>query len=213
MSEPDPSARVCVVAAGGFGVAVATRLAAWHPGIRVVAGDGATVECLPAAEAFVLAAWRPTPLLEDLLDEESFARGVPWLRVAQDGAFVALGPVVIPHVGPCHGCFRRRLRQHAVDADLMQALDDHYRTHPDEGPTGFLPPAASFAAAAVLVLLERLRTAPSSVSGQFRRLNLLTGESHVSRVVGIDACGRCGDDRSRSLEDLERLMARDGAKS
>jgi len=191
---------VAAVTWGAFGDAVATDL-----GVRVIEPD---VLGSDGADAYLLLASRPVPDLAARLDDVAFARGVTWLGVVIEHPHLRIGPAVIPGHGACHGCYAARIRQHAQSPEVDEALEDHYRRHPDDEPRGYLQPAVVIAATAARSALERLRRAPADEAGRVRRLDLINQRTSVGRAVGLHGCTRCGTGRLEVLRSYAAL-ARD----
>ena len=180
---------VRVVAVGGFGEEVAARVAATLDAtvVRSWEDDG----CADAA-VWLLAAWRPAPELASRLDAFAFAHRTPWIPVVAEHPYLVVGPTVVPGVGPCYRCFRRRLSQHGVDDELTELLHAHYDADPAAGPHGHLPAVATVAAAMACEAIERVAREPEAEAGRVRRLDLQTLHLLAGSVVGVHGCPRCG---------------------
>ena len=188
---------------------MAARLASLEPGSATVTSSGAEDLDGPTQDAdlVVAAAARPTPSVYDTLDDLAFRRHIPWMPVVHEQAGVTLGPLVVPGSGPCYGCYRRRVAQHSVDADIAQILTDFYRVEPRAGPAGFFPPAVSLAAGLTADIVIRLKHSSWQEAGQFKKFNLLGWEASTGRVVGIHGCRRCGQGRDESLRTIAALSS------
>jgi bacteriocin biosynthesis cyclodehydratase domain-containing protein len=190
--------RLSVVCVGPFGRAVAERLAAGdgvavtplEPGAPLVTSD------LPVARAYALASWRPPAAAAEALDRLAHAWGV--------------GPTVVPGRGACRRCFEARRRQHAPAPELADALERHYRAHPQAGPRGHLPAHAAIAAALATEALERAAADPAAEAGRVRQFHVVTQRLSGGRAVGLHGCPRCGrrrDERTRSYHPLTAELA------
>ena len=211
-----------VIGAGPFGGAVAEAILAARPeasatlaqrdlGPDRADGPGAV---LPPAAGYVLAAGCPMPGYAAALDQVAFEQGVSWLPVIVEHPLLRIGPAVVPGVGACYGCWRRRLRQHAVAPDLEAALERAYRHATVERQAGHLPAAARLAAAVALDVVERLAHDAPGETGRVRQMDLLTRQLTTGKALGVHGCPRCGlgrDERDRShaslLAELEEVWA------
>ncbi|WP_436535065.1 TOMM precursor leader peptide-binding protein [Actinoplanes sp. HUAS TT8] len=153
----------------------------------------------------LLAAWRRTPHLEHEFDEESHRTGRPWLPVILDHPMLEIGPVVVPGLGACQDCYRRRQAQHDNARVIRAAVGEYYDAHPDAGPDGYLPSTALLAAAAAADVVERLRDDPAAEAGRIRQIEVPTQQMRAGRVVGVHGCPRCGTGRDETTRSYERL--------
>ena len=196
-----------VVAIGPFGEAVAHDLAKVLDVVITKPTSEGYVQprYWPDASVHILAAWRPVLEIAHVLDTVAFTWQVPWLPVIYEHPYLFIGPTVVPGVGPCYSCFRLRYLQHSKTEDLTDVLDSYYASHPAAGPRGYLPTTVAFAAAIVWEVTQRLTLEPEVEAGQIRQINLLSLETHKSRVVGVHGCEHCGcgrDERTRSVAQL-----------
>jgi bacteriocin biosynthesis cyclodehydratase domain-containing protein len=201
-----------VIALGAFGEAVAKRMAE-EVGVHITyaKSDRIAPAEWPLARLHVLTAWRHAPSFADAVDAAAFAWRVPWLPVVAEHPFVYIGPAVLPGVGPCYTCFRRRLVQHSQTSDLAEALHAHYEAEPPAGPKGYLPAAATLAAMKACELIDRIDSAPAVEAGNVYQLHLLTCRTLSCGVVGIHGCRRCGtgrNERTRSYAELKSDLSR-----
>lgn len=200
IATDEPKGRVHVLAVDDFGAHVAARLRMLSSAWLLTCDGSQNFDLFTLQSRFiVIAAAHPIPGSCDKLDELCFERGIPWIAVVHEEGGIAIGPLVVPDVGPCYGCYHRRLAQHAVDADITQTLMDFYRLHPSAGPSGFFPPAASLAAGIIADIINQLVAGDCNEAGLFRRFNLLEWRTAVSRVVGIHGCRRCGQRRDERM--------------
>jgi bacteriocin biosynthesis cyclodehydratase domain-containing protein len=197
-----------VTPVGPFGHAVADRLRDLCTDVEI-AGTGAGVvrPRVPEPRLNLLIAWRRVRRMEPEFDEEAFRTGQPWLPVILDHPVLEIGPVVVPGVGPCHGCYRGRMAQHDPAGAFRATVDAHYDDDPSAGPGGYLPSTALFAAATVADVVDRLRTAPEQEAGRIRQLDVPTQALWSGRVVGVHGCPRCGLGRDETTRSYDRLPA------
>ena len=193
-----------VLAAGEFGGEVAARLSGLlsHVTTTPLAGLEGSAAYWPAADAYVIAAWRPVPALCRLIDELAHSWKRPFVPVVADGSLLRVGPVVVPQKGPCHGCYEKRRLQHSRTADWDKAVTRHYDSSPEHGPKGFLAPVASIAAIQTARTLRDLEQAAGSVW----TLDVVTRAVSLTSVVGVHGCPRCGlrrDESNRSFQTLQ----------
>ena len=197
-----------VTPVGPFGLAVADRLRDLCPDVEIAGtGTGVVRPRPPEPRLTVLAAWRRMPRLAREFDEEAFRTGRPWLPVTIDHPVLEIGPVVVPGTGPCHGCYRDRTAQHDPAREFRATVDAHFDQDPAAGPAGYLPSTALLAAAVVLDIAERLRTAPEDEAGRVRQIDVPTQAVCSGRVVGVHACPRCGLGRDETTRSFDRLPA------
>lgn len=131
MSSP----RLVVLAVGGFGTCVATRLEARYPGSEIVeATKGTHLADWPFLDALVVAAEYDDAPLVELVERAAFAWRLPWFPVLLEQAHLRCGPVVIPGRTACHLCFRRRRRQHARTPEVWSDTPDRSCPAPGRRP-------------------------------------------------------------------------------
>lgn len=196
--------RLIITPVGPFGFAVAERLRDLVTDFEVVDAPGGVLS-RKSGQINLLAAWRRTPTLEREFDEESFRTGQPWLPVVLDHPQLEVGPAVVPGMGACHDCYRRRIAQHDNARVIRTAVGEYYDAHPDAGPDGFLPSTALLAAALAAEAVERLRTDPAAEAGRVRQIEVPTQQIKTGRVVGGHGCPRCGLGRDETTRSYERL--------
>ncbi|MFI1470979.1 TOMM precursor leader peptide-binding protein [Streptomyces wuyuanensis] len=204
--------KVHVLAVGEFGTAVADRLRREHHDVEISSYRNGSLEMSagwPEAELRILASWRETPMLAEILDARSADWGSPWFPVVAEHPRLRIGPLVVPGAGACYRCFRKRRAQHERDAAHIATLHEHYDAFPESGPGGFLPHHVDMATGIALDLLRRLEAGESErLAGTVRHWHLL--EQHLSggRVVGVHACDRCrppqADPATSTWADLAR---------
>jgi bacteriocin biosynthesis cyclodehydratase domain-containing protein len=222
MNQRDTSSStIHVLSIGDFGRAVAAHLKALGPRVLETVVNDHTVplpHLWPLCDVIVLAGWRSSPNLCELVEELSYARQWPFVPVFQVAGLLRLGPVVVPGEGPCWTCWTQRLKQHAEWPDAEAALLEHYARQADAGPRGFLEPFALMAAARLSQTIQQLSTR-QAIAGQVWQIHMLTREITRSQVIGIHGCARCGLHRAESArsfdpmrEELAYLWASDGGK-
>ncbi|MHC3394133.1 TOMM precursor leader peptide-binding protein [Streptomyces lavendulocolor] len=205
--------KVHVLAIGEFGTAVADRLRREHHDLEISSFRDGSLEVSagwPDAELRILAAWRETPRLAEVLDARSADWSTPWFPVVAEHPRLRTGPLVVPGVGACYRCFRKRRAQHERDAQHLATLHEHYDSSPEAGPGGFLPHHVDMAAGMALDLLRRVEAGDAErFAGTVRHWHML--EQHLSggRVVGVHACDRCRPDRSDPAATTWADLARD----
>jgi bacteriocin biosynthesis cyclodehydratase domain-containing protein len=208
--------QLIVTPVGPFGHAVADRLrglcrdvelaGVGAPGV-VQPRHGPDPARPPGPRLHLLAAWRRVPRLERQFDEESHRSGQPWLPVILDHPVLEIGPVVVPGISACHGCYRRRAGQHDAARAVSAALGRHYDRDAHDGPAGYLPSTALFAAAAAAELVDRLGAAPAAEAGRVLQIDVPTQQLRSGRVVGVHGCPLCGLGRDETTRSYERLPA------
>jgi bacteriocin biosynthesis cyclodehydratase domain-containing protein len=158
--------------------------------------------------------------LGDLLltcNDECYRRGIRLLPVIHDHSSLRVGPLINPGNGPCWACWKHRTEQHGASPNEAPAQACGEKTLPS---IGFLAPASSLAAAALVEVYNR-ENAGSLLSGTVYHLSLLSGHRNTSQIVGIHGCSKCGLDlptRDRSTTELHKHLTflwspqqRDGA--
>lgn len=184
---------VLVLHASDFGHEVAAQLQTTAE-IDVLTQDveeGTHPAFWPTADVIVLAGSTDRPRLVEMIEESAFAWRLPWIDVQLEPTVLRCGPTVIPGRTACHGCFRRRRRQHGlVDLELPGQ---------DVAPvSGYAPFHVS---AAVALCRQAVHEAtsplhPTAVGGTVRTLDLVDGDTARNPVVAIDRCPRCRPRRS-----------------
>jgi bacteriocin biosynthesis cyclodehydratase domain-containing protein len=197
-----------IVTYGPFGRAVGVHLATLRPSLETVSLTlGCEVEA-GKVDVRLLAAWRPEVDACLRMDAASHRDGRVFLPLVVDDSMLVVGPLVIPGRSACWHCYHRRMRQHAIWPAHRAALAAHYEQHPETGPRGYLEAFAMLGAARLAQMLAAIETGDAR-GGEVWELDLLTRETAVSTVVGIDACPRCGlgrDPADRSTRELRRAL-------
>jgi bacteriocin biosynthesis cyclodehydratase domain-containing protein len=205
MTEP-----ICLGTTGRFGATVGSYLAALRPDIQHVNPEGlADPHHWPSARVSILAASRPEPGVCTFLDELSHERKRPFIPLVAEFRSLRLGPIVVPGNGGCWRCWNRRTLQHSSHPTCSAAMHEHYATHPDAGPKGYLRPFAMIGAAWIVQIIQTLDL-QEHVGGHVWEIDLLTREISTSQVVGIHDCPRCGlhrDSPGRSFVEMRQALS------
>ncbi|MFE3555513.1 TOMM precursor leader peptide-binding protein [Streptomyces sp. NPDC059193] len=205
--------KVHVLAVGAFGEAVADRLRRERDDLEISTDRAGSLELSsswPEADLRVLASWRETPRLAEVLDARSADWGTPWFPVLAEHPRLRVGPLVVPGAGACYRCFRKRRAQHERDAGHVETLHARYDASPGSGPGGFLPHHVDMAAGMALDVLRRFDAGEGErFAGTVRHWHLL--EQHLSggRVVAVHACARCRRPRAVPAESTWADLAQD----
>ncbi|MFJ5968299.1 TOMM precursor leader peptide-binding protein [Streptomyces sp. NPDC093060] len=205
--------KVHVLAVGEFGTAVAERLRRDHHDLEISSYQAGPLELSaswPDADLRILASWRETPRLAEVLDARSADWNAPWFPVLAEHPRLRVGPLVVPGAGACYRCYRKRRAQHERDGAHVTTLHAHYDATPESGPGGFLPHHADMAAGMALDMLRRVEAGEGErLAGTVRHWHLL--EQHLSdaRVVGVHACDRCRRSKEGTAEPTWADLARD----
>lgn len=196
---------------GRFGRAVAERLEPRLDQLRVlplISSAGSIDDVLDHADFAAVALWRRCPSEVDALDAACHRRGVRWTSAVLEDNRLRCGPLIHPHQGPCHACYRTRWLTHAPTPDREEVLDAAYAGSPARGIAGFTSSAVAMAAVWLLLDHAEINAAP----GRLRRFDLLTcivDETHVVRVHG---CTRCSAPRPPGERYVRNLVAELGAR-
>jgi bacteriocin biosynthesis cyclodehydratase domain-containing protein len=158
----------------------------------------------PASRMMALVSWRPILELSEMLNEISHARRISFIPAIQDLTAIRIGPIVLPGSGPCWNCWITRWRQHSGWTQERMALSQHYATHPEAGPGGYLE---SFAGMTACRLTEVIGSVDSNEArpGSIWQVEMLTGEVSTGLVTGVHDCPFCGLGRSRSARSVGEL--------
>jgi bacteriocin biosynthesis cyclodehydratase domain-containing protein len=196
---------ICVGTIGTMGREIGRALTQLGPTVNVSMDDGAP---LPPASAYVLAAGRQAADTECALDRLAHRQGLIFLPAVVEHPELRIGPLCMPRsYAACASCYHRRRRQHAQSAEVMDALDAHYLACPSDGPQGYLPVAATFAAVAIRRLIDSALSADASMTGMAFRAHLLTPQLRKDRVIGVHGCENCGSRRDERTRSVARLLA------
>lgn len=209
MTRPTASS-LLVLTEGRFGQAVAERVATSaqvHTVLELRSAIGRLDELLANSSFVALALWRRYPSATDTVDRACARHGVPWSSATLDARSLVIGPVVVPGVGACHACYRKRWLTHLDYPEREQALDAAYEADPDLGCKGFLPSSATIAAAG----LELDRADLAASTGRIRMLDLVRGVFEETRVVRVHGCDRCGTPDSTGERFVRHLRTALGA--
>jgi hypothetical protein len=206
-TAPQKENHVLVLPVGDFGHAAAGHLKELMPSVDILAeATDSSAEALsknPSA-IVVLIAWRPVPMLSDLLDARSHSTGSTFVSLTIQDCTMLLGPIVMPGQGICWRCWNYRELESSVSPNVIQQRTTYYADHPTEGPRGYLPSFARLGAAQLMRSLISLESTVHS-AGQVVRTNLYSRQITIGRAIGLDNCDRCGLHRplpSRSYADL-----------
>lgn len=202
---------VHVISVGAFGGAVARHLRSLRGDTVETKGDDLARPAERASDfrIHIVAAWRPVPDLCDRLDVVSREQARPFVPLIADGAVLTLGPVIVAGGGCCWRCWGRRRRQHSDTVDRELAVHQHYATHPEAGPLGYLEPLARLGAARVSAVVDAL-DAGTAVAREVWQVDMVTRHMTTSAAAGVHDCSRCGLGRpvaTRSYADMQRGLA------
>jgi bacteriocin biosynthesis cyclodehydratase domain-containing protein len=179
---------------------------------KVVDNSPPELESCHVARAYVVAAWRPVPVLCELLDRVSHEAQRPFIPLILESTVIRLGPIVIPGEGGCWNCWMRRCKQHSVRPKEDEAVLRHYSSDTYVGPQGYLEPFALLSAARISQTIDTLDSSPHSckkLAGSIWQVDVLTRDMTTSTVIGVHGCPRCGLQRpeiDRSFADLQREL-------
>ncbi|WP_053690380.1 TOMM precursor leader peptide-binding protein [Streptomyces sp. WM6372] len=205
--------KVHVLAVGDFGTAVADRLLQERPEIAVTSDVKNSLEfssVWPEARVRILASWRETPRLAEMLDARSADWGTPWFPVVAEHPRLRIGPVVVPGEGACYRCFRQRRGQHERDNSHTATLHAYYDASPTAGTAGFLPHHVDMAAGMALDVLRRLEAGETErLAGNVRHWHVLEQHMTGARVVGVHGCDRCRPRQADPASATWQQLARD----
>jgi bacteriocin biosynthesis cyclodehydratase domain-containing protein len=165
-------------------------------------------EVWPASRMLLLASWRPVPTLCELLGDLSFEWVLPFIPLILDSTSMRLGPVILPGAGSCWRCWLQRNKQHAQWPKEQLALLEHYATHAEAGPRGYLEAFAMMAAARLKWTISQLNSG-SPMGGYIWKIDMVTREITASTVIGVHGCPQCGVQRptiTRSVDDMIRQL-------
>lgn len=184
------SGPAALIAIGDFGAAIIAMLrlrlqaVAWPAGELNAAFSG-------GAAVVVVAAWRQQQAVCETADQLAYRFSKPWLPVTMDHPRVRIGPVVVPGVGPCFGCFIARRAQHDPQRTVTAAVDRAYAADAEAGPRGYLDHHVRLAAALSELLVRSLDQDPAGVAGQVVNFNVLQMGVRSHRVIPYGGCPRC----------------------
>jgi bacteriocin biosynthesis cyclodehydratase domain-containing protein len=197
---------------GPFGSAVARQLKTLRRdfvGITVAGSAFPTDSRWTTARMYIVASWRPVADLCESITNLSCQQERPFVPLVMDSAMLRLGPVFIPGQGGCWDCWTRRSRQHSPSREEHSALADHYATHPDDGPQGYLEPFALIGAARISAVMDAADSL-FSMGGYLWQIDLMTRIITTGKVVGIHDCPRCGLHRpptTRTFSEMRGALA------
>lgn len=181
-----------VLAVGGFGRAVADRLVSRRQAVVSPETDLFQPARWPRTRLRVVAAWRETPTLFDLVDRVAFATGTPWLPVTMGVSALRVGPTVLGGRGPCYRCFLARQYQHQQLRELDRRLLRAYDADPALGPDGFLESHAVLAETVTGLAADAVLGGDGdSERGRVRSFDLLSATLSTLSVVPVHGCDRC----------------------
>ena len=216
-AQPAPQAPTGPVTAylpqGGFGHAVATRLAG-DGDVVIPVDQGLVSAYIPYADRAVLIADPDQSGLRQNLDTLSFTRGMPSLGLELFPTELRCGPLVVPGRSACHRCYDRRRRQHG------------YRPLPSEVTAEHGPLEQAYAhhhvllgAGLISLALQTLdafgpqdRAAQSAdevppLGGQVWIIDLVAGVTSCSTTVAVDRCETCSGRYEGRRDGLPALAA------
>ena len=198
---------------GGFGRAVATRLAG-DGDVVIPVDQGLVSAYIPYADRAVLIADPDQSGLRQDLDTLSFTRGMPSLGLELFPTELRCGPLVVPGRSACHRCYDRRRRQHG------------YRPLPSEVTAEHGPLEQAYAhhhvllgAGLISLALQTLdapgpqdRAAQSAdevppLGGQVWTIDLVSGVTSCSTTVAVDRCETCSGRYEGRRDGLPALAA------
>lgn len=159
------------------------------------------------AEAALLCATCDFGEAEALLEINRLALGLgrPFLPAWLDELLGYVGPLNHPHETACLRCYRLRADSNDTDYSVKRTIRA-FMTSEEEarGQTGLLPPmpTALGAVAAMEVGKFLTRYAPGEVVGRQIRLNLVSFQSTVRRVLKVPRCPECSEQTRQAPQAL-----------
>ncbi|MEV6318454.1 TOMM precursor leader peptide-binding protein [Streptomyces sp. NPDC051776] len=190
---PITTAPMHVLWTGEFGERVAGHVARMtgSPTQRAGLGDLQSATW-PHTPMRLVATWR----LEDALLNEvarlHHACRTPWLPIVHEFPVIRVGPLVVPHRGPCYGCYVRRRAQHDRPSASAAALRASLAADPAHGVSGFTDAQAGIAAGLALDLLDQWDSASGLRSGLVLFYDVLTRSLVADTVARVHGCPDCG---------------------
>jgi bacteriocin biosynthesis cyclodehydratase domain-containing protein len=193
---------------GPFGHSFICDLAKSHDAVESIVLSEETIASLTLsdhASSYILATWRPMPLLCQRVSDMSRDRHKPFIPVVIGSDRMTIGPVVIPGGQGCWQCYVKRTLQHTHAAAERSTLLQYYASHPEEGPGGHLRPFATIAAGRCGAILDELDNEVAQ-PGQLWHLDLMTRRVTAGVLLGVHDCPYCGlhrPDHDRSMRDMQ----------
>jgi bacteriocin biosynthesis cyclodehydratase domain-containing protein len=184
-----------VVGMGPFGRRVASFLSSARNGSLITEFADVESAFISDCHAVIIALWRYYSSLCDRADELSYAHATPWIPVIMEHPVVHIGPLVIPPVGPCFRCYRRRRAQHDAQPQATAMLAAAYAKDPELGPAGYLPHHARVAATVAARMGDTARLADTGqpgLHGNVVTFGLVSNAIRIDPVVACHDCRRCG---------------------
>ena len=181
----------------------------WLRELEQGAGDGVTVDVVTEADVRTVEGSTVLCATSDLGEAECFEdlnrraleAGKRFLPAWIKSLVGYVGPLVHPFDTACYRCYRLRADSNDPRYEVARAIRQHETLHPGaRGPAGLLPPMAGIVGdiAAMEVLKVVTQIAPSDVAGRLIRINLVSFESVVHRVLKVPRCPDCSDVMKRA---------------
>jgi hypothetical protein len=197
--SPKP-ARGLLAASGSLGLAVADLLAD-APVDLIIAEPDAVLHYDQAdvdrgCNAIALVTDRPYPDVASRLDDLCWGIRVPWLEATIVAHRFRIGPIILPQVTPCRGCWARRVRSQALDPaghdalEKLSAQDCSERWFTGE-LKAMIVEVAAIAAAEFLAIAADNYPPPEQGLGRYWDGDAIFGSLIVRSYAGIGRCRRC----------------------
>jgi bacteriocin biosynthesis cyclodehydratase domain-containing protein len=186
-----------ILTAGEFGFQVGALLAKRHSAVtHEVTAAGIDLEsALSFADFVAVALWRPYVCICEQVDDICQRRGIRWSLTEIVGDKLHCGPLIVPGMGPCYRCYRKRYLSHHTAPDREMTLHGAYERDPRCGVPGHIYPMAVTAAGA----LSSDLAAEHSNAGRLRVVELLGGGVLEVTVLGVHGCPVCGAQRGAAV--------------
>jgi molybdopterin-synthase adenylyltransferase len=163
--------------------------------------DRNTVEsiCVQAEPSIIaMATARPFPTLAQLLNEISIKHRIVWISGVVDGRMGLIGPTVVPGETGCYQCFEARRIAASSSYVEDKQYDDYLRSIALSEValaelTHFSDAISCHFAIEILRLLTFIAV-PATYPNKVLWLDMLSGETTISRFLRLPACRVCSQD-------------------
>ncbi|AJM77085.1 hypothetical protein [Rathayibacter toxicus] len=171
---------------------------------RIVGGRGLHPSYWPHADLRVVIAWRESAAEFEVVDRSCAETGVPFTQAVFTHPRLRVGPTIVPGgggepsntVGGCQRCLERRQRQHDAGIERAEALWQRYAVDDTAGPSGYLPHHVSLATALLARVVAAARAGRlEQERNVVRSVHLLRGTTHLTELIPVHGCERCGVQR------------------
>jgi molybdopterin-synthase adenylyltransferase len=137
---------------------------------------------------------KPIPGLYNVVNSVCLEKRIQWTRMTMTGQQVLIGPTIVPFETACHSCFDNRFQANNPYFDEDRLYADYLNKMSRQNTSKFEYRLLSELAASIFIfeVIRILTFLSQPISyGALYSMDILTGQSRVSKVLKIPRCPSC----------------------